>query len=93
MKYYTEIFEGFQIRDVLNLNGDKIDPYVFDVVKWEKDNSVCYSVAHLEYDKKEVDFELKSIGLKWLESHPSKAVENWVILWCRYKAYEIGYNF
>lgn len=49
----------------------------------------CYSVANLIYDEKNSCFDLKSIGLRWLEEHPDKDVENWIISWCTYKELEL----
>lgn len=34
VKEYTEIWNGFQIREPVFLTGKK-DPYMFDLVKWE----------------------------------------------------------
>ena len=81
------------------------DKYRFDVVKWEDHEPYevtdlktgekkistrnCYSVAVLIYNPKEPGFELGSVGLRWLEEHPDEEVENWIIKWCDYKAYEL----
>lgn len=81
------------------------DKYHFDIVKWEThepDEVVdgitgekrlssrnCCSVATLIYNPKEPDFELKSVGLRWLEEHPDSDVEEWILKWCDYKLHEI----
>ncbi len=109
MKYYTDIYKGFQIRDC-NFIGEPPEDakYKFDVVRWsnhepyevvdintnEKKFSKrhCYSVATLVYDPKEADFELHSVGLRWIEEHPDDDVEDWIIKWCDYKAHELDTN-
>ena len=83
-------------------------PIRFDIVKWEEHEPYevtdletgekkqttrnCYSVATLEYDEKEPCFELISIGLRWLDAHPDKDVEDWIIKWCEYKLHELYTN-
>ena len=83
-------------------------PLRFDVIKWydhepyevvdaktgDKKMSTrsCCSVAHLEYNEKELCFELVSVGLRWLECHPDEDVENWIIKWCEYKLQELEEN-
>ena len=52
-------------------------------------NEYCYTVGTLEYNAKEPCFEFKSCGLRWLEAHPDKDVENWIIKWCDYKLQEL----
>ena len=52
----------------------------------------CYSVAHIVYDEREDWFDFKSIGLRWLEEHPDKDVENWIVDWCKYKVRELREN-
>ena len=49
----------------------------------------CYSVGYLKYNAKEPCFEFISCGLRWLETHPDKDVENWIIKWCDYKLQEL----
>lgn len=86
----------------------KDSPIMFDVVQWmthepyevvdgktgEKRMSDrhCWSVAHLVYDPKEPCFELVSVGLRWLEVHPDKDVEDWIMKWCDYKLHELYTN-
>lgn len=94
VKTYTEKYKGFQIRDVNYLGERPKDaPLEFDIVKWYVDaydnKEHCWSVANLIYDPKEPCFDLQSIGLRWLEEHPDKDVENWIIAWCEYKLREL----
>lgn len=109
MKTYTDIYKGFQIRDVNYLGEPPKDaPIKFDVVQWinhepyevidgktgEKRMSdrSCWSVATLEYNPKEPDIELRSVGLRWLEAHPDEDVEEWILKWCNYKLHELYTN-
>ena len=93
VKEYTGKYKGFQIRDVAYLGEPPTDiPPIFDVVKWDSNGSIneyCYTVGTLEYNAKEPCFEFKSCGLRWLEAHPDKDVENWIIKWCDYKLQEL----
>lgn len=93
VREYTERYKGFQIRDVTYLNGPPKDtPLTYDIVQWWVDHEGdehCWSVANLVYDPKEPCFVLKSIGLRWLEVHPTIGVEAWVMKWCEYKLQEL----
>lgn len=82
--------------------------YKFDIVKWEdhdpytvtdwetgekkSSSRSCYSVATLIYNPREPDFELHSVGLRWLEEHPDEDVEDWILKWCEYKVHELFTN-
>lgn len=90
MKEYTPIVEGFQIRDITYLSDDKnyeknFYPTEFDIVKWNKDNSVksCYSVGYLKWNPREPCFEFQSIGLRWIEAKPSEKVCDMILLFCK----------
>ena len=81
-------------------------PPTFDIVKWNQHKPIetinletgekemraehCYSVGLLVYDKKEPCFNFESIGLRWLEAHPSEEVERWIIKWAEYKLEELN---
>ena len=81
-------------------------PPTFDIVKWKQHEPTetinlktgkkeiraehCYSVGHLVYDKKEPCFRFQSVGLRWLEEHPSEEVERWIIKWAEYKLEELN---
>lgn len=74
------------------------NPKRFDIVKWEECEphtaidgetgeerqitKYCYSVGCLEWNPKEPDFEFKSIGLRWLESNPTKRVIKMILGFC-----------
>lgn len=94
VKTYTERYKGFQIRDINYLGDPPEDaPIMFDVVQWFEDEyngkECCWSVAHLVYDDREPCFDLQSVGLRWLEVHPSEEVEDWIMKWCDYKLREL----
>ena len=95
LREYTDRFHGFQIRDISYFGEPPENvPIQFDVVKWTKNEysepkEYCYSVANLIYDDKEPCFELRSIGMRWVNEHPSEAVENWISAWCDYKLTEL----
>ena len=93
VKEYTERFHGFQIRDVNYIGDPPINrPPEYDVVYWyeDGDDEYCCSVGRLIYDIKEPYFDFESIGLRWLECHPSEDVERWLIKWAEYKLEELN---
>lgn len=53
----------------------------------------CYSVGYLVYDKEEPCFRFQSVGLRWLEEHPSEEVERWIIKWTEYKLEELNNEY
>ena len=53
----------------------------------------CYSVGRLVYDMKESCFDFESIGLRWLEEHPSEKVERWIMKWAEYKLEELNNEY
>lgn len=70
-------------------------PLRFDVVKWYEHqpeeqinyrtgekrivSENCYSVGTLGYNGKEGCFDFKSVGMRWLASHPTKAAEDMIL--------------
>ena len=78
--------DGFEIRKPVYLPGFRHTGIKYDVVKWENceprivsgiDGQLrivsesCYSVAFLIWNSNEEEFELQSVGMRLLESHPS----------------------
>lgn len=59
----------------------------------EAKTEFCYSVGRLVYNRKEPCFNFKSIGLRWLEEHPSEEVERWLIKWAEYKLEELNEEY
>ena len=84
VKEYTEIWNGFQIREPVFLTGKK-DPYMFDLVNWEAHNPIevtelstgkkkistrsCFTVGTIRWDTREPGFEFESCGLRFLENY------------------------
>lgn len=105
MTNYTEIVDGFQIRDVVYLFDSPNRPIKFDIVKWvdcephevidlrtgkkKIETRYCYSVAFLEWNPKEPCFEFKSVGLRWLRSGASEDVIKMILDFAEKKAQEI----
>ena len=90
MKEYTDRYKGFQIRDMDYLGTPPTDrPPEYDVVYWY-DEDYCYSAGRLWYDIKESCFRFGSVALRWLEVHPDKDVENWILAWCKHKEIELN---
>ena len=87
-------FKQFEIRKVTFI-GDPpskdYHKYNFDVVKWADDNSHCFSIGHLEWNKKEPCFEFKSIGTRYLE-YREDGLEEWLLKWCEFKEIEYEYE-
>ena len=49
----------------------------------------CYSVGHIEWNNKDGTFEFSSVGLRWLEEAPGRAVINMILAFCMQKRKEI----
>lgn len=80
-------------------------PPMYDIVKWvqtepyeaidvrtgKRKNVVeyCYSVAALEWERKESGFDFKSIGLRWLESKPTERIIEAILDFAEKKTQEI----
>ena len=89
-------FKDFEIRSVKSIDG-VIDPNRFELVKWyeheptpvrnmrtgEKMISTrsCFVVAWLEWNDKELDFDLKSVGLRLVENWVD-GLDKFIIKWC-----------
>ena len=52
----------------------------------------CYSVGFLEWDAHELDFQFRSVGLRWLEEKPSEAVVDMILKFCDEKGKELYEN-
>ena len=87
-------FKQFEIRRPTFIGagpGEEYFKYNFDVVRWADDNSHCWSIGHLEYDKKEGGFEFSSIGLRYLQDREI-GLEEWLLKWCELKEIEYEYE-
>lgn len=87
-------FKQFEIRKPTFLGNPPSEDYFkynFDVVKWADDNSHCWSIGHLEYDRKEPGFEFRSVGLRYLRDRED-GLEEWLSKWCELKELEYQYE-
>ena len=83
-------FKDFEIRPVKSLDG-VIDTKRFELVKWydhepyvhgeSTSNRSCFVVAWLEWNDKELGFELTSVGLRLVKNW-ADGLDNFIIKWC-----------
>ena len=86
-------FKQFEIRKparFVNPPAPDYYKYNFDVVRWADDNSYCWSIGSLHWDKKEHDFEFESCGLRYFE-YREDGLEEWLLKWCECKEVEYKY--
>jgi hypothetical protein len=87
-------FKQFEIRKPTFIGdgpGEEYFKYNFDLVKWADDNSYCWSIGHLEYNRKESCFEFRSVGSRYFECR-EPGLEEWVMKWCELKEIEYEYE-
>ena len=87
-------FKKFEIKKPDFLGGPPSEDYYkynFDLVKWADDNTHCWSIGSLRYNKKENWFEFESCGLRYLE-YREDGLEEWLIKWCELKKIEYLYE-
>lgn len=92
--------DGFEMRNPVYLPGFWPKQNVYDLVKWELCEprivsrldgqqeiicEYCYVVAQLIWDSEEEEFELRSIGMRLPESHPSEEAMEMVCEFAREK--------
>lgn len=96
VRVYTDIWNGFQFRTPVYLDGH-FEPYKFDLVKWEDHEPYevtdgytgkkkmssrhCFSIGSLTWDTKEYGFDFKSCGLRYLE-HRVDGLEQFILDFC-----------
>lgn len=83
-------FKDFEIRPVKSLDG-VIDTRRFELVKWydhepyihgeSTSTRSCFVVAWLEWNDKELGFELTSVGLRLVENWVD-GLDQFIIKWC-----------
>ncbi len=87
-------FKQFEIRKPTLCGNPPTEDYYkyhFDIVKWADDNSHCWSIGHLEWDRKGLYFEFRSCGLRYLQ-HREDGLEEWLLKWCELKEIEYRYE-
>lgn len=86
-------FKNFEIRKCTFL-GDPPTPdyhkWNFDLVKWADDNSHCWSIGRLQWNRREPCFEFRSVGTRYLE-YREDGLEEWLLKWCEMKKVEYRY--
>lgn len=83
-------FKQFEIRKPTMIGKPPTEDYYkynFDVVKWANDNSHCWSIGFLRWDKKESCFDFESVGIRYLEDRED-GLEEWILKWCELKEVE-----
>lgn len=86
-------FKNFEIKKptiIGNPPDNDYYKYNFDIVKYNEDNSTCFSIGALRYNKREESFEFESCGLRYLE-YREEGLEEFIIAWC--KAMEISLRY
>lgn len=81
-------FKNFEIRPVKSLDG-VIDSKRFELVKWydhepyvhSASTGSCFVVAWLEWNDKELCFELMSVGLRLVKNW-ADGLDQFIIKWC-----------
>ena len=83
-------FKDFEIRPAKSLDG-VIDTKRFELVKWydhepyvhgeSTSTRSCFVVAWLEWNDKELGFELTSVGLRLVENWVD-GLDQFIIKWC-----------
>ena len=87
-------FKQFEIRQCTFIGNPPTPDYHrwnFDIVKWADDNSYCWSIGSLKWDKKEPGFNFESIGLRYLRDRED-GLEEWLLKWCELKEVEYRYE-
>ena len=87
-------FKQFEIRKPTFLGNPPTEDYYeyhFDIVKWADDNSHCWSIGELEWNKREPCFEFKSVGTRYLQ-YREDGLEEWLLKWCELKSIEYEYK-
>jgi hypothetical protein len=87
-------FKQFEIRKPTFIgNPPSADyyKYNFDIVKWADDNSYCWVIGMLKWNKKEHCFEFESVGTRYLQDRED-GLEEWLLKWCELKELEYDYE-
>ena len=77
-------YKNFEIRKPTFLGEPPTKDYCkynFDLVKWNADNTACWSRGTLTYNKREGAFEFKSVGTRYLRER-TDGLETFLLRWC-----------
>lgn len=96
VRVYTDVWNGFQFRAPVYLDGH-FEPHKFDLVKWEEHEPYevidlhtgekkmsdrhCFTVCTVIWDAKEHGFKFHSCGLRYLE-HRIDGLEKFIFDFC-----------
>lgn len=83
-------FKQFEIRKPTFLGNPPTEDYYkynFNVVKWADNNSHCWTIGFLRWNKNESWFKFESVGTRYLEDRES-GLEEWLLKWCELKQIE-----
>lgn len=70
-------FFDFEMRPTVG-NADK-----WELVKWDESGASCFTIAFLEYNWSEQDFEFTSVGTRFIRNSAPGLLE-WLKAWCDY---------
>ena len=87
-------FKQFEIRKPTFLGNPPTEDYYkynFDIVRWADDNSHCWSIGFLRWNKKEPCFEFESVGTRYFK-YREDGLEEWLLKWCELKELEYEYE-
>lgn len=87
-------FKQFEIRKPSFIGDPPTEDYYkynFSIVKWADDNSHCWVIGRLKWDKKEPCFDFESVGTRYLQDRED-GLEEWLLKWCELKETEYRYE-
>ena len=87
-------FKQFEIRKQTFVGEPPTEDYHkynFDIVKWSDNNTWCFSIGTLRWNKGEDCFDFESVLTRYLEERED-GLEEWLIAWCQLKGIEYKYE-
>ena len=87
-------FKHFEIRKQTFVGEPPTEDYHkynFDIVKWSDNNTWCFSIGTLRWNKGEDCFDFESVLTRYLEERED-GLEEWLIAWCQLKGIEYKYE-
>ena len=90
-------FKNFEIRQCTFIVDPPTPDYHkwnFDLVEWYKNSEGadrCFSICHLEWNRRDHSFEFRSCGTRYLQDRED-GLEEWLLKWCEMKEVEYRYE-
>lgn len=87
-------FKQFEIRQYTHFYIPSMEDeykHHFEILKWAYDNSHCWVIGFLKWNKKEFGFDFESVGTRYLEDRED-GLEEWLLKWCEWKTIEYKYE-